>query len=106
LYHGRRRQHADLAHFLRNSQTAQNFIDGIDTVWQGVLPAALLYDRGGNRAAYIPGKFDAEELEEIIRELPDKQHHLPIIPVFDKPVRVFRPAFFTAPVNNTFLSQY
>ncbi|MFC1476942.1 TlpA disulfide reductase family protein [candidate division KSB1 bacterium] len=61
------REHdAGFTHFLQNGQVAQDFIDGIDTEWSGVLPATFLYDREGRRAAYISGKFDTKELEEKI----------------------------------------
>lgn len=60
---------ADFIHFLQNGQTSQDFIDGIDPIWSGVLPATLIYDRKGNRVDYISGMFDTAELEKRIIEL-------------------------------------
>jgi len=66
-----RDQKANFTHFVQNGQTAQDFIDGIDPEWSGVLPATLIYDRMGRRAEYIPGMFDATILEDIVINLLD-----------------------------------
>ncbi|MFC1557285.1 TlpA disulfide reductase family protein [candidate division KSB1 bacterium] len=66
-------QGADFTHFLQNGQTAQDFIDGIDPIWSGVLPATLVYDREGIRVKYIPGRFDTGELEDLVLTLLEQQ---------------------------------
>jgi thiol-disulfide isomerase/thioredoxin len=41
----------------------QAFIDGVDCEWSGVVPALVVFDRGGKRVALLQGERTREEIE-------------------------------------------
>jgi len=52
--------------YLKAPGRDEPFINGVDADWSGVLPATLVFDRTGKRAALLQGEHTPQELEQAI----------------------------------------
>jgi thiol-disulfide isomerase/thioredoxin len=48
----------------------QDFIDGVDREWSGVVPATLVYDREGRRVALLQGEHTRADIEKVLARTP------------------------------------
>jgi thiol-disulfide isomerase/thioredoxin len=55
--------------FIKRAHSDEAFINFIDPVWSGALPALFLFDRKGGRAASFIGETDLAEIEQAVRKV-------------------------------------
>jgi thiol-disulfide isomerase/thioredoxin len=49
--------------YLKAPGRDEPFINGVDAAWSGVIPATLVFDRDGKRAALLQGEHTPREIE-------------------------------------------
>ena len=52
--------------YLKGPGRDEPFINGVDTGWSGVIPATLLFDRDGKRAALLQGEHTPQQIEKAL----------------------------------------
>ncbi len=55
--------------YIRRTGSDQEFIDGVDREWSGVVPALLLFDREGHKAKLLEGEQSRADILAAIRRL-------------------------------------
>lgn len=52
--------------YLKAPGRDEAFINGVDAAWSGVIPATLVFDRAGKRAALLQGEHEPREIERAL----------------------------------------
>ncbi|HEY2943737.1 MAG TPA: TlpA disulfide reductase family protein [Vicinamibacteria bacterium] len=55
--------------YVRAPGPDQDFIDGVDREWSGVVPATLVYDREGRRVALLQGEHTRADIEKALARI-------------------------------------
>jgi thiol-disulfide isomerase/thioredoxin len=62
-------RHPPFPVYLKAAGPDEAFINGVDKAWSGVLPALLVFDREGRKAALLEGEHTLQEVENALRSV-------------------------------------
>lgn len=61
-----KKQKANFPNYVRSFENDEDFINEVNRDWSGGLPATVIYDKSGNRAAFLLGKKDYRTFKQAI----------------------------------------